>query len=192
MASKKQRNHYDLKQIENCCRTKTFPRDWLGKRKKQILDEPKSDFPVNKDNYITESRLFIADKDLRYQSLESNFSYIGRTPTYEKLAASFFLYRISNDVRDCIQKCDRCQKQHSLSPNVKNEIHNVPFSLQVMKQVDLDLCFLPEVDGYRHLFAWIHYFTKWSEAKPIRDKTTLTVATFFMSLSVVMVASKSK
>ena len=66
MASKKQRNHYDLKQIENCCRTKTFPKDWLGKRKKQILDEPKSDFPVNKDNYITECRLFVADKDLRY------------------------------------------------------------------------------------------------------------------------------
>ena len=51
-----------------------------------------------------------------------------------------------------------------------------------MKQVSLDLCSLPEVDGYRHSIVCIDYFTKWSEAKPIRDKAALTVATFLYEL----------
>ena len=42
-----------------------------------------------------------------------------------------------------------------------------------MKQVGLS-----EVDSYRNLIVCIDCFTKWSEAKPIRDKTALTVATF--------------
>ena len=73
-----------------------------------------------------------------------------------------------------MQKCDCCQRQCSLSPNLKNEMHSVPDSPHIMKQVGLD--------GYRHLIVSIDYFTKWSEAKPIRDKTALTVATFLYEL----------
>ena len=31
MTSKKERNHYDLKEIENYCITKSFSKDWLKK-----------------------------------------------------------------------------------------------------------------------------------------------------------------
>ena len=31
MANKKERNHYDLKEIENYCKTKTFPNGLAGK-----------------------------------------------------------------------------------------------------------------------------------------------------------------
>ena len=34
------------------------------------------------------------------------------------------------------------------------------------------------MDSYRHLIVCNDYFTKWSEANPIRKKTVLTVATF--------------
>ena len=43
---------------------------------------------------------------------------------------------------------------------------------------DLSFCCLHGVDGYHHLIVCIDYFTEWLEAKPIRDKTGLTVATF--------------
>ena len=46
MARKKERKNYDLKEIENYCRTKTFPKRLAGKGEKAtILDEPQSDFP---------------------------------------------------------------------------------------------------------------------------------------------------
>ena len=56
-------------------------------------------------------------------------------------------------------------------------MHSAPVSPHVVKEVGLILLFL-EVDGYRHLIVCIHYFTKWSEDKPIRDKTAWTLAAF--------------
>ena len=45
-----------------------------------------------------------------------------------------------------------------------------------MKQVGVDLCGLPEVDGYRYLIVSIDYFIKCSETKPITEKTASTIA----------------
>ena len=127
--------------------------------------------------------------DIREGSGDTSLSkgmlaHFERTSTYEKIAAGLFWYGIFNDVLDYIQKCDRCQRQSSLLPNLKTKMHNVPVSSHVMKLVglDTDICFLREVDGYRHLIVCINYFTKWSEAKPTRDKTVLTVATFLYEL----------
>ena len=47
---------------------------------------------------------------------------------------------------------------------------------KVMQQVGVDLCNLPEVNGYKHLIVMIDYFSKWSEAKPVKDKSASTVA----------------
>ena len=46
-----------------------------------------------------------------------------------------------------------------------------------MAQVGVDLCTLPNIDGFCHLVVCIDYFT---EAKPIKDKTAVTVAQFFI------------
>ena len=107
---------------------------------------------------------------------------MGKPLHNEKIAAPFFLYGIYNDVVDYIQKYDRFQWQSCLPANVKNEMYSVPVSKHVIKQVGLDLCSLPEMDGNRHLNACIDYFTKWSDAKLIRGKTALTVATFLYEL----------
>ena len=47
-----------------------------------------------------------------------------------------------------------------------------------MKQVGVDICNLPEIDGYRHVIVLIDYFPKWPEAKPTKDKSVPTVAQF--------------
>ena len=36
----------------------------------------------------------------------------------------------------------------------------------MMKQVGVDICNLPETDGYCRVIVLINYFCKWSEAKP--------------------------
>ena len=43
-------------------------------------------------------------------------------------------------LRSTYKKCDRSQRQNSLPPNVKYEMHSVPVSSDLMKQVDLCLC----------------------------------------------------
>ena len=47
-----------------------------------------------------------------------------------------------------------------------------------MKQVGVDLCNLPEVDGFKHLIILIDYLSKWSEVKPVKDKSDPTVGAF--------------
>ena len=114
---------------------------------------------------------------------QKKYELILEQPQYTtKNPARFFWYGIYNDVEEYIQKCNRCQRQTTLPPNVKNEMQSVPVSPHVMKQVCLNLCCLPKVDGYHQLIICIDYFTKWSEDKPIRDKPALTVATFLYKL----------
>ena len=48
----------------------------------------------------------------------------------------------------------------------------------VMMQIGVDLCNFPEIDEYRHLVVCIDYFSKWSEAKPIKDKSAPIVTHF--------------
>ena len=67
MASKKERNHYDLKEIENTVEQKPFQRDWLEKAKKQILEEPQSNVPLKMGNYITKK----ADLSLQIRIVKS-------------------------------------------------------------------------------------------------------------------------
>ena len=71
-----------------------------------------------------------------------------------KKPARFFWYG-NNNVEEYIQKCNRCERQTTLPPQVKNEMQSVPVSSHVMKQVCLNLCCLPEVDGYHLLSALI-------------------------------------
>ena len=51
-----------------------------------------------------------------------------------------------------------------------------------MKHIRVDLCNLPEVDGFKHLIVSIDYFLKWSEAKTIKDKFAPTVASFLFEI----------
>ena len=48
----------------------------------------------------------------------------------------------------------------------------------VIQQIGIYICSLPEVDGFKHLVFCIDYFCKWSEAKPIKDRSASTIAQF--------------
>ena len=65
-----------------------------------------------------------------------------------------------------------------IAKTISPELQSIPIESKVMKQVGIDLCNLPEVDGYKHLIVLIDYFSKWSEAKPVIDKSVPTVARF--------------
>ncbi|XP_065664724.1 uncharacterized protein LOC136086358 [Hydra vulgaris] len=48
-----------------------------------------------------------------------------------------------------------------------------------MKQVGVDLIKLPASNGFNYVIVLIDYFSKWTEAEPLIDKTAISVALFF-------------
>ena len=64
MASKKERNDFDLKEIENYYRTKTFPKRLAEKEEKANFRQTAKRFSIkNGQLYYKDSILVIADKD---------------------------------------------------------------------------------------------------------------------------------
>ena len=100
-------------------------------------------------------------------------SHKGRDSTYSKISERFFWYSIYNDVENYIKACEICQKQGDLKLKSNSELQSIPVPVDIMKQVGVNLCTLPEVDGY---------FSKWSEVKPIKDKTAPTIAQFLYEI----------
>ena len=70
------------------------------------------------------------------------------------------------------------QKRGSLTLKIKTELHSTPVPTAVMNQIGVDICNLPEVNGYCCLVVCIDYFSKWSEAKPLKYKKTMTNSQF--------------
>ena len=102
-------------------------------------------------------------------------SHYGRDSTYSKISAGCFYNSTYNDVADFVKKCMTCQKQGSLTPKTKTDLHSIPAPTAMMNQNGVDICNLPEVDGYYCLVVCIDYFSKWSEVKPLKDKSATTV-----------------
>ena len=67
MANKKERNQYDLKEIENYFRTKTFPKRLVGKEEKANLRRTAKQFSIKSGQlYYKENKLFIANKECQF------------------------------------------------------------------------------------------------------------------------------
>ena len=77
-----------------------------------------------------------------------------------------------------VKRCEQCQKHGKMQNVTSPELQSVSVPTEAMKQIGVDICNLPEVDGYKHLVVCIDYFSKWSEAKPLKDKLAASVSLF--------------
>ena len=102
----------------------------------------------------------------------------GRESTYQKISEKFYWHGMVDDVKNYIKTCHKCQHEVKIFKKVSPDLQSIPIESEVMKQVGVDLCNLPEVDGFKHLVVLIDYFSKWSEVKPVKDKSAPTVAAF--------------
>ena len=103
-------------------------------------------------------------------------SHRGRDTTYQKCSERFFWHNMRGDIAEFVKRCETCQKHGKMEKSIAPELQSVPVPSEVMKQIGIDICNLPEVDGYKHLVVCIDYFSKWSEAKPIKDKLAESVS----------------
>ena len=51
-----------------------------------------------------------------------------------------------------------------------------------MKQIGVDICCLASVEEFEYLIVCIDYSSKWSETKPVHDKSPLKAAQFLYEL----------
>ena len=103
-------------------------------------------------------------------------SHCGRGSMIQKISNRFFWHNIKDDIEEFIKKCDQRREQGKIK-KASNELHSIPIKTEVMQQIGI-MCRLPEVDGFKHLAVCIDYFSKWSEAKPIKNKSASTTAQF--------------
>ena len=54
--------------------------------------------------------------------------------------------------------------------------------MEVMKQIRVSICNLQEINGYKHLIFCIDYFSKWFEAKLLKDKLAESVLLFLYEI----------
>ena len=106
----------------------------------------------------------------------------GRDSTYQKVSERFYWHGMVDDVKNYIRTCQKCQKQGKIIKKISPELQSIHVDSNVMQQVGVDICNLPEMNGYKHLIVMIDYFSKWSEAKPVQDKTAPTVARFLYEM----------
>ena len=86
------------------------------------------------------------------------------------------------DVAEFVKRCEMCQKHGKMEKLISPVLQSVPVPSEVMKQIGIDICNLPEVDGHKHLVVSIDYFSKWSEAKPLNDKLAELVSNFLCEI----------
>ena len=189
-------HHVDFAAIEKYVREKTYPPEMSGdKGKKANFRKACKPFSIaNGQLMYKNSRLVITSKE-RQQTIihdihvglgedskaKAMASHRGRDGTQQKITDRFFWHSIKSEVEEFIKKCDQCQKQGKIK-KVSAELHSIPVKNEVMQQVGVDVCNLPEVDGFKHLVVCIDYFTKWSEAKSVKDKTAPSIAQFLYEI----------
>ena len=193
--TKKSKVHYDLRKIETYIRTQEYPADVDTKGKKANYRRAAKKFNVVNGLFCKDDRIVIIEENVQldiirdvHQGLGDDVrakalsGHSGRIATYEKIVKRFYWYTIYEDVDNFIKSCDDCQKQGTIAKNNNTKLHPVPVPGNVMIQIGVDLCTLPEVDGLSCLVVAIDYFSKWSEAKPLAGKHALPVAEFLYQL----------
>ena len=64
---------------------------------------------------------------------------------YEKISGRFYWHNMINDVREFIAKCDECQRHKAMPKQISQRLQNIPVPSQVMAQIGVDICNLPEI-----------------------------------------------
>lgn len=191
-----EKKHVDLNFIESFLRHKTYPEYVEDKGQKRNFRKACKHFSIV-DGHLTYngSRRVIFENDRKQSIIHDVHEGINETPeaialsghrgresTYQKISKRFYWRGIVDDVRNYIKTCKKCQQQGNVIKKICPELQSIPVDSEVMKQVGIDLCNLPDVSGYKHLIVLIDYFSKWSEAKPVKDKSAPTVARFLYEM----------
>ena len=108
--------------------------------------------------------------------------HFGITHTHSKLQLHYFWPGMSDFVRDRISACHKCVARKS-PVNHHHPMGHVPVSGK-FERVAMDLLDVSVISakGYKYILVVCDYFTKYTEAYPLKDKTACSVADALMDV----------
>ena len=102
--------------------------------------------------------------------------HLGRTRTLARLADRFYWSGMADDVKDWLSQCVACIKRKS-PVGRHHPLNNIPTGHRwdrIAMNI-LDVCD-PTPEGFRYILVIADYFSKWTEAFPMKNKCADTVA----------------
>ena len=102
--------------------------------------------------------------------------HLGRTRTLARLADRFYWSGMADDVKDWLSQCVACIKRKS-PVGRHHPLGNIPTGHRwdrIAMDI-LDVCD-PTPEGFRYILVIADYFSKWTEAFPMKNKCADTVA----------------
>ncbi|CAJ2665934.1 unnamed protein product [Trifolium pratense] len=104
----------------------------------------------------------------------------GRSLARKSLRAGYYWPTMQQDAKDHVKKCDKCQRHGDMHLAPPQELKSLsspwPFAWWGM---DLLGPFTKGLYQNRYLIVAVDYFTKWVEAEPLSDITSLRILRFF-------------
>ena len=105
---------------------------------------------------------------------------MGRTRKLARLADRFYWSGMADDVKDWLSQCVACIKRKS-PVGRHHPLGNIPTGHRwdrIAMDI-LDVCD-PTPEGFRYILVIADYFSKWTEAFPIKNKCADTIADIFV------------
>ena len=157
---------------------------WIG-RKSLFLDENKilwrnrSDSGSRAQLVVPRSLRDTIFNDSHHTTYGGHF---GITHTHSKIQLHYFWPGMSDFVKDRISACHKCVARKS-PVNRHQPMGHVPVSGR-FERVAMDLLDVSVISakGYKYILVVCDYFTKYTEAYPLKDKTARSVADALMDI----------
>ena len=100
--------------------------------------------------------------------------HLGRNRTLARLAHRFYWSSMSDDVKEWLTQCVACVKRKFQGDAIIHWAIFRPVIVGIASHI-LDVCD-PTPDGHRYILVIADYFSKWTEAFPMKDTCADTVA----------------
>ena len=157
---------------------------WIGRRslfldESQILWRHRSDSTSSAQLVVPRSLRDTIFNDCHHTTYGGHF---GITHTYTKLQLHYFWPGMSDFVRDRISACHKCVARKS-PVNRHHPMGHVPVSGK-FERVAMDLLDVSVLSakGHKYILVVCDYFTKYTEAYPLKDKTARSVVDALMDV----------